>query len=145
FAAGAAGWGPGVRLDPDQTDGTSWPLGFGYAIASSGDAAAVSMPTRDFGEGRAMALARSADGWMPEQILEGRIFRIGSALETGDRCEEGRMGEFGCTNMELVAHMPISDLGGERGVWVNDVWGWTDPETERDYALVARRDGASFV
>ncbi|MDT8342433.1 MAG: choice-of-anchor B family protein, partial [Longimicrobiales bacterium] len=31
------------------------------------------------------------------------------------------------------------------GVWVNDVWGWTDPGTGRDYALVARRDGASFV
>jgi choice-of-anchor B domain-containing protein len=30
-------------------------------------------------------------------------------------------------------------------VWVNDVWGWTDPETRRDYALVARRDGAAFV
>jgi choice-of-anchor B domain-containing protein len=25
------------------------------------------------------------------------------------------------------------------------VWGWTDPETGRDYALVARRDGAAFV
>jgi choice-of-anchor B domain-containing protein len=145
FAATSGGWGPAMRLDPDQTDGTSWPLGFGYAIAASGDAAVVSMPTRDFGEGRAMALARAAGGWTPEQILEGRIFRIGSGLETGDRCEEGRMGEFGCTNMELVAHMPISDLGGERGVWVNDVWGWTDPETGRNYALVARRDGASFV
>ena len=41
--------------------------------------------------------------------------------------------------------MPLDDLGGERGAWVNDVWGWTDPETNRDYALVARRDGASFV
>jgi choice-of-anchor B domain-containing protein len=28
---------------------------------------------------------------------------------------------------------------------VNDVWGWTDPQSGRDYALVARRDGASFV
>jgi choice-of-anchor B domain-containing protein len=41
--------------------------------------------------------------------------------------------------------MPVSALGGARGVWVNDVWGWTDPQTGRDYALVARRDGASFV
>jgi choice-of-anchor B domain-containing protein len=39
----------------------------------------------------------------------------------------------------------VDDLGGERGVWVNDVWGWTDPDTGRRYALVARRDGASFV
>jgi hypothetical protein len=82
FAATSGGWGPAMRLDPDQTDGTSWPLGFGYAIAASGDAAVVSMPTRDFGEGRAMALARAAGGWTPEQILEGRIFRIGSGLET---------------------------------------------------------------
>lgn len=55
------------------------------------------------------------------------------------------MAEFPCTNIELVAHVPISDLGGERGVWVNDVWGWTDPDTGRMYALVARRDGASFL
>jgi choice-of-anchor B domain-containing protein len=34
---------------------------------------------------------------------------------------------------------------GARGTWLNDVWGWTDPDTKRDYALVARRDGASFV
>jgi choice-of-anchor B domain-containing protein len=47
--------------------------------------------------------------------------------------------------VELVSHLPISELGGERGVWVNDVWGWTDPQTGRRYALVARRDGASFV
>ena len=28
---------------------------------------------------------------------------------------------------------------------MNDVWVWTDRVTGRDYALVARRDGASFV
>ncbi len=139
------GFGGAMRLDPDQVDGTSWPLGFGYAMASSGARAVVSMPMRDFGEGRAMALSRSVEAWSSDQILEGEIFRIGSALETGDRCEEGNMGEFPCTNMELVAHMPIGELGGERGVWVNDVWGWTDPESGRNYALVARRDGASFV
>ncbi|MGH7446693.1 MAG: choice-of-anchor B family protein, partial [Longimicrobiales bacterium] len=60
-------------------------------------------------------------------------------------CEDGRIGEFTCANIELVSHMPVSALGGERGVWVNDVWGWTDPQTGRDYALVARRDGAAFV
>jgi choice-of-anchor B domain-containing protein len=146
YSASADGrWGDPVRLDPDDTSGASWPLGFGYAIASAGGRAVVSMPSRDFGEGRVMALARSAGGWSPGDILEGHIYRIGAGLEQGDRCAEGRMTEFPCTNMELVAHMPIGDLGGERGVWVNDVWGWTDPETGRDYALVARRDGASFV
>lgn len=144
-ADGSDGWRMAESVDPDETDGDSWPLGFGYAMAGADGRVVVGMPSRDFGEGRAMAFTRSGDGWAVEQLLEGRIYRIGDALETGARCQEGRMAEFPCSNMELVAHVPISELGGARGVWVNDVWGWADPETGRRYALVARRDGASFV
>jgi choice-of-anchor B domain-containing protein len=139
------GWQSVVRLDADSADGTSWPFAFGYAIAAAGDRAVVSMPTRDFGEGRALAVSRTGDEWQVRQQLEGRIYAIGSTLTPGARCEEGMIGEFTCANMQLVSHMPVSALGGERGVWVNDVWGWTDPQTGRDIALVARRDGASFV
>ena len=146
FSSGAAGgWTGPERLDPDDTSGASWPLGFGYSIAAADDRAIVSMPSRDFGEGRVMTLAHDGEDWAAGPLLEGRIHRIGSALTPGDRCAEGRMTEFPCTNMELVGHMPVSELGGERGVWVNDVWGWTDPDSGRDYALVARRDGVSFV
>jgi choice-of-anchor B domain-containing protein len=146
FVLGDAGsWRDGGRVDPDVTDGSSWPLGFGYALALAEDRAVVGMPSRDFGEGRAMALSRSGAEWRQDELLEGRIYRIGSGLTPGDRCDEGAMTEFPCDNMQLVAHVPISELGGERGVWLNDVWGWTDPATGRRYALVARRDGASFV
>jgi len=137
-------WGSVERVDPDQTSGTSWPLGFGHAIAADGDRAVIGMPTRDFGEGRAMAI-HSGRPAASRQILEGRIFRLGEDLAPGDRCADGTMADFPCTNMELVAHVPIEALGGERGVWVNDVWGWEDPDTGRRYALVARRDGASFL
>ena len=136
-------WTEVGRLEP--TEDASWPPKYGYALAMSDAGAVVGLPSSDFGEGRAVALTPSGSGWQPSQVLEGTIFRIGTALETGARCEEGSMNEFPCTNMELVAHMPLDDLGGERGAWVNDVWGWTDPDTNRDYALVARRDGASFV
>ena len=27
----------------------------------------------------------------------------------------------------------------------NDIWGWTDPETGKEYAIVACEDGTSFV
>jgi choice-of-anchor B domain-containing protein len=136
-------WTQADRFEP--ADDTSWPPRYGYAVAMSAAGAVVGMPSSDFGEGRAAVLSRSATGWEASQVLEGTIFRIGTALETGARCEEGSMAEFPCTNMELVAHVPLDDLGGERGAWVNDVWGWTDPETNRDYALVARRDGSSFL
>jgi choice-of-anchor B domain-containing protein len=144
-ADGAGGWQSAERVDPDETEGSLWPLGFGHALAASESQVVVGMPTRDFGEGRALAFARSGGDWEQGALLEGRIFRLGEELASGDRCLEGSMSEFPCANMELVAHLPISELGGERGVWVNDVWGWTDPETARRYALVARRDGASFV
>ena len=36
-------------------------------------------------------------------------------------------------------------MGVPRGGKLNDLWGWTDPETGREYALAARRDGVSFV
>jgi choice-of-anchor B domain-containing protein len=139
------GWRRVATLEPDATVGAVWPMGFGYAMATAGERGVVGMPSRDFGEGRVMALRNSGGAWQPGEVLEGVIYRIGNALEIGARCEEGAMGEFPCTNMELVGHLSVDDLGGERGVWVNDVWGWTDPDTGRDYALVARRDGASFI
>ncbi|MFW6089380.1 MAG: choice-of-anchor B family protein [Gemmatimonadota bacterium] len=146
YAPGAGGeWQGATRFDAEGADGTSWPFAFGYSIAAAGERVVVGMPSRDFGEGRALVATRDGDGWTAGQTLEGEIYRIGESLGSGDRCADGRLGEFPCDNMELIAHMPISELGGERGVWVNDVWGWTDPQTGRDYALVARRDGASFV
>jgi len=47
--------------------------------------------------------------------------------------------------MDLVALLPVEQLGASRGAMVNDVWGWTDPETGREYAVVGRSDGTSFV
>ncbi|HEX6062825.1 MAG TPA: choice-of-anchor B family protein, partial [Longimicrobiales bacterium] len=145
FRSENAGWKFGATLDADSADGTKWPFSFGYAIATHGDRAVVSMPQRDFGEGRVLALTRERGAWQPRQLLEGQIYAIGRGLATGQRCENGRMGDFPCASIEMVAHIPNSALGGERGVWLNDVWGWTDPATNKEYALVARRDGAAFV
>jgi choice-of-anchor B domain-containing protein len=139
------GWRGAASLIADSSRGTSWPFSFGFAIASAGDRAAVSMPTRDFGEGRVLALTRRAAEWEHTQLLTGPIAAISDGATPAASCTAGKVGVYTCNNVDLVAHMPVSALGGERGVWVNDVWGWTDPQTRRDYALVARRDGASFV
>jgi choice-of-anchor B domain-containing protein len=34
--------------------------------------------------------------------------------------------------------------GDSRGIRTNDNWGWTDPVTGREYALIGRNDGTSF-
>ncbi len=138
-------WRGALALVADSSEGASWPFSFGLAMASAGDRAAVAMPTRDFGEGRVLALTRRGNEWEHTQLLTGTIATIANAATPAAACTNGTVSVFTCNNVDLVAHMPVSALGGERGVWVNDVWGWTDPETQRDYALVARRDGASFV
>ena len=47
-----------------------------------------------------------------------------------------------CANISLYAHISPKDLGGQQ---VNDIWGWVDPETSKEYALVGLTDGVSFV
>ena len=40
-------------------------------------------------------------------------------------CENGIADIYPCNNYDLMAHIPIADLG-ETGVQGNDSWGWTD-------------------
>jgi choice-of-anchor B domain-containing protein len=41
-----------------------------------------------------------------------------------------------------MAYVPHAQIGGGTG---NDIWGWTDPATGREYALVGRSTGTAFV
>ena len=58
----------------------------------------------------------------------------------------GPRGAFRATGVDLVAGVYASDLRPEKPVaGINDIWGWTDPETGVEYALVGREDGISIV
>lgn len=57
-------------------------------------------------------------------------------------CENGFAGIYPCENVDLLAFMPLSTIGGGSG---NDIWGWTDPLTGKEYALMGRSSGTSFV
>jgi len=58
-------------------------------------------------------------------------------------CEGGMAGIYPCENIDLLSHMPISEIGG--GFMLNDSWGWTDADSGREFALVGRSDGTSFI
>lgn len=58
-------------------------------------------------------------------------------------CRSGVAGPFPCKNVDLAAYLPLSEIGGaDRG---NDIWGWTDPDTGREYALMGTTRGTAFV
>ena len=66
-----------------------------------------------------------------------------SLPEANYPCENGlAAGTFSCDNISLYAHITVEDLGGFRA---NDIWGWTDPQTNTEYALVGLYDGVAFV
>ena len=57
-------------------------------------------------------------------------------------CAGGFSGPFPCARIDLESFVPLSLIGGGHA---NDIWGWTDPVTGREYALVGRTTGTSFV
>lgn len=57
-------------------------------------------------------------------------------------CEDGLADEYACNNVNLLARLTPAELLGER---LNDIWGWTDPQTSKEYALVGLTDRVTFV
>jgi choice-of-anchor B domain-containing protein len=62
-------------------------------------------------------------------------------------CVNGMAGTFPCNKVDLAALLPIADIDGTSaaGVTGNDIWGWTDQQTEREYALLGLSNGVAFV
>ena len=57
-------------------------------------------------------------------------------------CTNGFAGAYPCRDVDLLSFLPHAEIGGGNG---NDIWGWTDPETGHEYALVGRSTGTAFV
>ena len=49
--------------------------------------------------------------------------------------------QFTASGMTLYDHVPLNQMGGGSGA---DIWGWTDSDSGREYALFARSSGTSF-
>ena len=60
-------------------------------------------------------------------------------------CNDGQADRFGCSNVDMLSFVSVKDLGGGADAEVNDIWGWTDPASGKEYALVGRNDGTAFV
>lgn len=73
----------------------------------------------------------------------------GTVPVTATPCENGMAGDYPCNNVNLLAHIDTTDLvinessNGPRRL--NDIWGWTDSQTGKEYALVGLTDGVTFV
>lgn len=58
-------------------------------------------------------------------------------------CIEGMAaGTFPCQGVDMMSHLPLEDLGLS---FANDIWGWVDPMTAREYAMIGGIEGTVFV
>jgi choice-of-anchor B domain-containing protein len=119
---------------------------FGFAVAAADGRAVVGGPMADFFVGAGYVYGPdAAANWR----LEGEVFHEGEGLPAlmGDeiRCEEGQAHLFACDEVDLLSFLPVRELGGGRGIMVNDMWGWTHEESGREFAIVGRLDGTVFI
>ncbi|MFQ5680016.1 MAG: choice-of-anchor B family protein [Gemmatimonadota bacterium] len=141
---GASGWRDAQRL-------TVRARGFGAllgsALAAGRDLAVAGAPNAALFDGVGYIYARDAASgrWSRTGSVMGEAPALEPVVGGEVECEEGAARDFTCEGVNLVSFLPLPRLGGARGVMVNDVWGWTDPETGKEYALVGRTDGTAFL
>jgi choice-of-anchor B domain-containing protein len=156
-----AGGGSGrvftYRMDPETyawtaaeqvaSGETSGRASFAGTVAMGGDIGVGAALGVDRGAGAAWVLERGADGWSATERITGEV--LGIEAITGDeelRCsDEGEAALWECDSVDLVSFLPTSEMGGNRGMVTNDVWGWTDPESGREIVLVGMSDQTAFV
>jgi choice-of-anchor B domain-containing protein len=60
-------------------------------------------------------------------------------------CSNGMAGVYPCDGLDLMANIDTNILSGGTGAEGSDIWGWTDPTTGREYALIALSNTTAFV
>lgn len=122
---------------------------FGHRVVAGGGIAAVTASGLDHQAGGVFVYERDDNGtWRQGDVLLSAPDALGAVFGEERRCTEGAVESFDCNDIELLAYIPISLLTAPesaRGIRANDNWGWTDSETGREYALVGRNDGTSFI
>lgn len=57
-------------------------------------------------------------------------------------CTNGFAASFPCNDYDLMSRVTLNDMSATSG---NDSWGWTDPTTNKEYALMGLNNGTAFI
>ncbi len=148
FRVAEAGAARTLALEPESTipaPGFSRGALFGSHVALREDIAVVAASNADMRLGAAVVFERGDGGWAEGSILRESTRTLTAVTGEEAPCTDGATGSFDCSQVDLVAFVPLASLGADPGTILNDIWGWTDPVTGRDWALVGRSDATAFV
>ena len=154
-----------VQVVPEQAAGADFDI---FVYDKNGDEVVAGEAAGSTTERVLIPKANSADGpykivVMPYAGTAQASYRGGVRLESraeasaadvptepvsGAPCVDGKAaGAFPCKGIDLDGFLPLSSLDTDNSgaANLNDIWGWTDPQTGREYALVGKTDGTTFV
>ncbi|MBK8601448.1 MAG: choice-of-anchor B family protein [Flavobacterium sp.] len=60
-------------------------------------------------------------------------------------CVNGFAGAYPCNNIDLMAQLDFPQIGGNNNTRGSGCWGWTDPLTNKEYALMGCSTHTAFV
>jgi choice-of-anchor B domain-containing protein len=106
-------------------------LRFGVLIALLGAAVAPTAAASD--------PEHHDDQWLP---FEATGLTAPMQQSASFQCQDGTAGPYPCENVDLESFVSLPQLGGATG---NDIWGWTDPQTGREYAIMGTSNSTGFV
>ena len=101
---------------------------------------ARTLPTLVTGVWLAACGDADSDGVTPEPVDTTPVRPTGN----GARCVDGRARDFPCSHIDLVSQLAKPEIKAVEG-FVTDIWGWTDPVTRTEWAVVGHSGGTSFV
>jgi choice-of-anchor B domain-containing protein len=70
---------------------------------------------------------------------------IGDACNRLFVCKNSMAGPYPCNKIDIMSVIDNTTLGGSASVNGSDIWGWTDPTTGNEYALVALTNSTAFI
>ena len=120
----------------------------GESISLRGTIAAVGAPGMNRNGGGLLIYERDSAGvWRARPLITVPVDEIAPVTGEERRCsDERRAAVFDCANTDLQSFLPPSKLTHDAHyVVLNDIWGWTDSLTTKEWAIVGRQDGTTFV
>lgn len=135
-------WTRGVTLEIPELDPNA---GVGGAFQIGDDLAAVGIPGDDYGVGSGAIFVEEDGSWQLAGTVSLPVETLAGVSGAAVECQDGQAAHFECKDVTLLSFVPVQSIGGTRGVELSGNWGWTDPETGKEYALVGRMDGTAFI
>ena len=84
-----------------------------------------------------VADAKKLDAGSRQAVAAYQAVRTSSGPVT---CADGKSGVHACRNVDLLARVALADMSAKPS-GANDIWGFVDLNTEREYALLGLREG----